>query len=231
MIPVLSNVLAQVYSSIVITLILCVICIFVGLKVKKVDPTKETPKWLVPFIILVDLINNMTKENLGKRWKSYAPYFLSLTIFLFIANTCSIFGLANPTSYLIINAALAFVSFIIIQLTGIVSNGIKGYLKSFIEPIFFLLPINIISEFTLPISLALRLMGNVMSGAVIEKLVIGLAGFGAVPFMPILNGVFDLFSGTIQVLVFLLLTMMFAGMKLNDRDQLTEESSLVEENK
>ena len=77
----------QVVSTIIITLVLSLIIILVGIKIKKVDPKGKTPIWLIPFIILVDMINNTTKENIGKRWKSYAPYFLTLAIFLFISNT------------------------------------------------------------------------------------------------------------------------------------------------
>lgn len=218
----------QVYATMFITLVLSIVIIIIGSRIKKIKPEDKTPLWLVPFIILVDMINKLSKENLGKRWKAYAPYFLSLTIFLFISNISGIFGIKNPTSYLINNAALAVISFFIIQITGVVSNGIKGYLKGFIDPIPLLLPINLISEFTLPISLALRLMGNVMSGGVLSQMIVGLLGWFAVPVMPIINAIFDIFSGTIQTAVFLLLTVMFAGMKVKDDDKIIEELPLAE---
>ena len=72
----------QVVSTIIITIVLSIIFIIVGSKIKKVDPKGKTPTWLVPFVIIVDLINKMTQENIGKRWKAYAPYFLTLAIFL-----------------------------------------------------------------------------------------------------------------------------------------------------
>lgn len=219
----------QIYSTIIITFVLCVIFIIVGCRIKKVKPEDKTPLWLVPFIILVDLINNMTKENLGRFWRHYSPYFLTLAIFLFVANISGIFGLSSPTSYLLINAALAFLSFLIIQLTGIISNGGKAYIKGFFEPIFVLLPINLIGEITLPVSLALRLMGNIMSGAVLSKFIFGLAGWYAIPFLPVFNAIFDIFFGLIQTVVFLLLTIMFAGNKLNDNDKL-ENINLLENN-
>jgi F-type H+-transporting ATPase subunit a len=213
---------AQIKSTIIITLVLSVIFIIVGLKIKKVKPEDKTPLWLVPFIIIVDLINNMTKENLGKLWKHYAPYFLTLAIYLTIANISGMFGLSSPTSYLLVNAALAFLSFLVIQLTGIISNGGKAYIKGFFEPIFILLPINLISEITLPVSLALRLMGNIMSGGVLSKMILGLGGWYVVPILPVYNLIFDIFFGVIQMVVFLLLTIMFAGMKLNDDYKLDE---------
>lgn len=220
---------AQVYSTMFITLVLSIVAIIIGARVKKLNPEDKTPLWLVPVVMIVDMINNMSKTNLGKRWKGYAPYFLTLTIFLFFSNISGIFGIPNPTSYLINNAVLAVISFFIIQATAIKSNGIKNYIKGFFEPIFLLFPINLISEITLPVSLALRITGNVMSGGVISKLVTGLLGWAAIPVLPVINGIFDLFSGTIQCAVFLLLTVMFAGMKLSDEDALVEEKTIEDE--
>ena len=212
----------QVVSTIIITIVLSIIFIIVGSKIKKVDPKGKTPTWLVPFVIIVDLINKMTQENIGKRWKAYAPYFLTLAIFLSVANISGIFGLQSPTSYLVINAALAMITFFIIQITGVISNGIKGYAKSFLEPIFILLPINIIGEVTLPVSLALRLMGNIMSGAILSKIIFGLLGWFVIPFLPVYNAIFDIFFGIIQMAVFLLLSIIFTGNKVSDEDKITE---------
>ena len=212
----------QVVSTIIITVVLSIIFVIIGSKIKKVDPHKKTPLWLVPFVILVDLINKVTQENIGKRWKAYAPYFLTLGIFLGVANISGIFGLQSPTSYLIINAALAIITFFIIQITGIVSNGIKGYTKSLFEPIFILFPINLIGEITLPVSLALRLMGNIMSGAILSKILFGLLGWFVIPFLPVYNAIFDIFFGVIQMAVFLLLTIIFTGNKVSDEDKILE---------
>ena len=213
----------QVISSIIITIVLSIIFIIVGSKIKKVKPEDKTPVWLIPFIILVDLINKMTKENVGKFWKAYAPYFLTLAIFLCVSNISGIFGLSSPTSYLLVNAALAIITFFIIQVTGIVSNGIKNYSKSFFEPVFLLFPINLIGEITLPVSLALRLMGNIMSGAVLSKIIFGLLGWFAIPFLPIYNAIFDIFFGVVQTAVFLLLTIIFTGNKVKDEDKIIEK--------
>ena len=213
----------QVVSSIIITIVLSIIFIIVGFKIKKVKPEDKTPVWLIPFIILVDLINKMTKENVGKFWKAYAPYFLTLAIFLCVSNISGIFGLSSPTSYLLVNAALAIITFFIIHVTGIVSNGIKNYSKSFFEPVFLLFPINLIGEITLPVSLALRLMGNIMSGAVLSKIIFGLLGWFAIPFLPIYNAIFDIFFGVVQTAVILLLTIIFTGNKVKDEDKIIEK--------
>lgn len=220
------NIPNQVYSSIIITVVLSIVFIIIGLKIKKVDPKGKTPIWLVPFVIIVDLINKMTKENIGKRWKSYAPYFLSLAIFLVVSNIAGIFGLESPTSYIMVNAALAVITFFIIQITGIVSNGIGGYVKSLFDPVPLLFPINLIGEITLPVSLALRLMGNIMSGAVLSKIIFGLLSYFAIPFLPFYNAIFDIFFGVIQAVVFLLLTIIFTGNKVSDEEKNFEKNTV-----
>ena len=123
----------QIKSTIIVTSVLCVAIIILGLCIRRVKPEDKTPVWLIPFIILVDLINNITKDNIGRNWKKYAPYFLTLAMFLCVSNISGIFGLTSPTSYLIINAALAVITFFIIQITGITSNGVINYTKSLLD--------------------------------------------------------------------------------------------------
>jgi len=221
---ILSALPLQIYSAIIITVVLSIIIIIVGCCIKRVKPEDKVPVWMIPFIILIDLINKMSKENLGKFWKTYAPYFLTLAIYLFISNIAGIFGLSSPTSYILVNAVLAIITFFIIQITAIASNGFGNYIKGFFEPIFILFPINLMSEVTLPISLALRLLGNIMSGAVLSKMIIGLAGWASIPFLPIFNLIFDIFFGLIQTAVFLLLSIMFTGMKVSEKDMIIEET-------
>ncbi len=216
----LRNMPGQVKSTICLTIIISILCLIFYFKVKKVDPLAKTPKWLVPFILLVSTINDFVKTYIGKRWKSYAPYFVSLGIFLFISNTSSIWGITPPTTYIMINAALAVISFFIIQITGIVSNGVLGYLKSFVTPIPVLLPINLIGEFSFPLSLCLRITGNMMAGSVISALVIGAFGYAAIPFMPVINAIMDLFSGVIQAAVFVMLSIIFVSMKIDDSEKI-----------
>lgn len=210
----------QIKSTICITIILCILIIILGTKIKKLDPLGKTPKWIVPFIAITEIINNFVKQNIGKRWKSYAPYFLALGIFLFVANTASIWGISNPTNYIMVNAALAVLSFLIIQGSGIASNGILGYLKSFIEPIPLMLPINIISEISLPLSLTLRLFGNILSSTVMSTMIVGLFGYAAIPAIPIINAIFDIGFGVIQTMVFVILTIIFASMKIKDEEKI-----------
>lgn len=211
---------SAIRSTLIIVGVLSVVFIILSFFIKKVDPMKRTPLWLVPFIWIVDLINNFIKQNIGIRWRAYAPWFLTLVILLYFSNASAVFFLDNPTGYLVVTTAFAFLSFMVIQISGIASNGVKGYLKGFLDPTPVMLPMNILSEFTLPLSLCLRLFGNVMSGTVISILLKKGFGWFSVPVMPFINAIFDLAFSAIQVAVFVILTIVFASQKISDDEKI-----------
>ena len=218
------NLPPQVKSTLIITTVLIIASILLGLKIRKLKPTDKPPLIIVLLEMVVDVINNLVKTNIGKRWKFYAPYIMTLAIFLFFANTSSIWGLTPPTSYVSLNAALALISFLLVQGTGIVSNGVKEYLKSFVGPVpamvILILPINIIGELAFPFSLCLRLFGNILSGSVLSIFLQGVLGNFVVLVNPIFNAIFDIALGFIQVLVFVLLTTIFISMKVHDDEKI-----------
>ena len=215
-----SELKAPVVSTIIITAVLCLVFILLSFKLKKIDPMKKTPLWLVPFLWITEIINGFVKENIGMRWKSYAPWFLSLVIFIFFSNISAVYLLENPTGYLVITAALALCSFIVIQGTSFKCNGFIGYFKGYLDPNPIMLPMNIISEISLPISLALRLFGNVLSGTVVSILIKGAFGWFAVPVMPLINALFDIAFSIIQVAVFVILSIIFTSMKIDDSEKI-----------
>lgn len=214
----------QMKSSFVITGVLIIFSILLGLRIKKLKPTDKPPLIIVVLEMAVDVINNLVKTNIGKRWRFYAPYILTLAMFLLFANTSSIWGLTPPTSYVSLNAALALISFLLVQGTGIVTNGIKEYAKSFVGPLpilaILILPINIIGEFAFPFSLCLRLFGNILSGGVLSLFLQGMLGHWIVLVNPVFNAIFDIALGFIQVLVFVLLTTIFISMKVNEEEKI-----------
>lgn len=209
-----------IFSTIVITLALIIAFVVIYFFLRKVDPLKKTPMWLVPMMWIVDLINGLVKENIGKRWKAYAPWFLTIAVFLFFSNISSIFLLDNPTSYLVVTFTLAMTSFVIIQGSGIVSKGIGGWLKGFMDPIPIMLPMNIVSELAFPVSLSLRLFGNITSGAVISGLIKGALGYYSIIVMPFINLLFDLAFGIIQVVVFVMLSVVNTSQKIDDSEKI-----------
>lgn len=205
----------SIYSSILITTILVIVILLLGIGVRKQKATVP-PKGIYMFLeIVVDGINSFCKENFGKYWKAYAPYILTLGLFLVVSNTSGLFGLRPPTASVNVTAALAIITFFMIHISGIATKGFKKYAKGFLEPIPFMLPLNIVGEFATPIALSLRLFGNIFSGLIITGLVYGVLGNFAVVVTPALHGIFDLFFGIIQAIVFVLLTTIFISGQLD----------------
>lgn len=204
----------HIISLIIVTLFLSISIMIIGLKIKKLKPT-DSPKGILMLVeMLVDFINNFCKDNFGKYWKYYAPYLLTLGLFLVFSNTFGMTGLVSPTATVNVTAALAFITFMLIHVSGILSKGFKGYIKGFMEPIAPMLPLNIIGEFAIPIALSLRLFGNIFSGSIITSLVYSVLGPAAVVVTPALHAIFDVFFGVIQAIVFVLLTTIFVSGQL-----------------
>ncbi|MFP7571387.1 F0F1 ATP synthase subunit A [Marivita sp. S2033] len=134
-------------------------------------------------------------------------YFVG-TLFLFIvtANLLTVVpGFDTPTASLSTTAALALSVLVAVPLFGIGNRGIGGYLKTYIEPSAIMLPFNVIGEISRGISLAIRLYGNIMSGAVIAAILLGIAPF----FFPVLMDMLGLLTGVIQAYIFAILATVY----------------------
>lgn len=213
----------NIRSSILITVILVIFILVVNRKLKNHDATK-TPTGIVLIAeLLVDMINNFTKDIMGKSWKKYAAYILTLAMFLFFANISGLLGLYPPTANVAITVSLGLVTFAMIQYSGFKNNGFKNYLKSLADPSPLMLPLNIIGEIVVPFSLGFRLFGNILSGSILLALIYGMfeaMNIGLVaPFVtPIFHAVFDIFFGLIQTAVFIILTMVFISSKMPEEE-------------
>ncbi len=134
--------------------------------------------------------------------------YFSGTLFLFIiaSNMLAIVpGWQAPTASLSTTAGLALAVLVAVPLFGIGSRGIGGYLHSYMEPNIIMLPFNIIGEASRGISLAIRLYGNVMSGAVIAAILLGVAPF----FFPVVMDMLGLLTGIIQAYIFAILATVY----------------------
>lgn len=208
----------SIKSTIILTIILLIIVFVIHLKLRKHDETK-VPKGLL-FISewLVDMINSFTKNIIGKRWRSLAPYFLYLVIFITVANFSGLLGLTPPTASVSVTLTLGFVTFFLINYMGIKSKGVGGHFKELVSPSPLMLPINLISEIVTPFSLAFRLFGNILSGVIVMLLVYSAFGWVALVISPALHAIFDLAFGLIQTVIFLMLTAMFIAGKIPEEE-------------
>ena len=159
----------------------------------------------------IEFLSNVVKENMGPGSRAFIPYIGSLGIYLFLLNMVGLFGIKPPTSDYSVTLGIALTTFFVIQGYTIKKLGLSGYFKGYASPVPLLLPINIMERFMLPISLSLRLFGNIFAATMIMELLYGaLTGinFIAAIGLPIpFHFYFDIFDGTIQMIIFVMLTM------------------------
>ncbi len=177
---------------------------------------------------IVEKTKSLVKGNMGEYFASFAPFVAAIMGLSAFSSLLTLIGLYPPTSDINTTAGWAILVFILITYYKF-KCGPVHYLKSFGDPVPFLAPLNIISEFATPVSMAFRHYGNVLSGSVISVLVAtALQGvshliFGKLPGMladipflqiglpAVLSVYFDLFSGLLQAFIFAMLTMLYVS--------------------
>ena len=201
-------------SILIVDIILLILFIAARKKMKNPD---EVPKGFQNVIeLIVEMLDNMVKGSLGENAHKFANYIGSIFIFILISNISGIFGLRPPTADYGVTFPLGVLSFFIIQFNNVKHNKL-GAAKALLDPIPLFLPVNLIGEIAVPISLSLRLFGNVLSGTVMMALVYGLLPiFLRFGFPAVLHVYFDLFAGAIQTYVFCMLTMTYVNDKISD---------------
>lgn len=161
--------------------------------------------------LVVEFTANLVKENMGEGTKNFIPYIGALAIYLFLLNMVALIGIKPPTADFSVDLGLALTSFLVIQGYTIKKLGVGGYFKGYVSPIAILLPINIIERVMLPISLSLRLYGNIYEASMIMELIyqtlLGLNFITAIGLPIPFHFYFDIFDGAIQMVIFVMLTM------------------------
>jgi F-type H+-transporting ATPase subunit a len=143
----------------------------------------------------------------------YLPLLGTIFMFIFVANWSSLIpGVDPPTAHIETDAALALIVFLAVIYFGVRARGVVGYLKTFADPTFLMIPLNILETFTRIFSLIVRLFGNIMSGVFIIGIILSLAGL----LVPIPLMALDLLIGAIQAYIFTVLAMVFIGAAVSD---------------
>ncbi len=198
-------------------LIVCLFLVAVGIVVNvTMKRAKEIPEGIQNLAeMAVSMLDGIVKGNMFRHWRKYANYILTIFIFILVANLSGIFGLRPPTADFCTTFALALITFVMIQYNAVKTNGFFGYMKSLTQPIPLLFPINLIGEIATPVSLSLRLFGNIMGGTVMMALFYGLLPKLVTFGIPVaLHAYLDVFAGAIQTYVFCMLSMVFITDKL-----------------
>jgi F-type H+-transporting ATPase subunit a len=170
--------------------------------------------WQMIAELLVDWFKELVRDALGEAYEErYFPLICALFIFLLLCNWVGIVpGLEEPTKDLNTTLGLGVMGFIIAHGTAIKVKGLKEYIKEYFEPMFFLMPLNLVGEVAKVISISFRLFGNIMGGSIIIIVVSHLIWGLLLP--PFLYGFFGLFVGTVQAFVFMMLTLVYISVQI-----------------
>ena len=203
----------DVMESVVVTWIIMAIMMIAslilvhGLKVRNISKKQAALESGMSFIY--DFFEGL----LGKEGKAYIPYLITVVIYIGIANMIGLLGFKSPTKDLNVTVSLAVMSIVLVEVAGIRKKGVRGWIKSFAEPIAIIAPINVLELFIRPLSLCMRLFGNVLGAIVVMALIKHLLPL-IVP-LPF-SFYFDIFDGVIQAYVFVFLTSLYIKEVIED---------------
>jgi len=158
---------------------------------------------------IIDWLDDFFTNILGHKGKKYLPFLETLIIYIAFANLIGLFGFVPPTKDINVTASLAGIAIIFVQAAFIIEKGPVKWLKSFLNPI------NLLDLITRPLSLCMRLFGNVLGAFVVMELIKGLCPIGA----PVVaSAYFDIFDGLLQAYVFVFLTSLYLAEAIEDEE-------------
>jgi F-type H+-transporting ATPase subunit a len=181
---------------------------------RKLSTDLRRARWQNLLEIVVTGIEKQIKDVGLRDPRKYMGFLGTLFLFVALASLCTVIpGYEPPTGSLSTTAALALCVFIAVPLFGIEEQGLRGYLKSYIEPTVIMLPFNVISEFSRTLALAVRLFGNMMSGTMIIAILLTITPF----VFPIFMSALGLLTGMVQAYIFSILAAVYIAAATRER--------------
>ncbi|WP_147820885.1 F0F1 ATP synthase subunit A [Salidesulfovibrio onnuriiensis] len=191
-----------VYTWLVMAL-LVLACILIT---RRMTPSENMSRWQNLLEIVVGFLRGQIRDVFGESPDMYVPYIGTLFVFIAVCNLLAVVpGFEPPTASLSTTAALALTVFAAVIGFGLMRRGVKGYLLQYVQPTPMMLPFNILGEFSRTLALAVRLFGNMMSGAKIAAILLAIAPL----VFPILMNALGLLTGIIQAYIFAVLAMVY----------------------
>ena len=216
------NITQTMMNTWIIIIALTIVALILRAKISKFTDVPTTKLQNIVELI-IESMENFTIQNMGEQYKYFGNWFFGVFCFVLTSNYIGLLSFRSPTADLGTTLALSLATFTLIHFMGIKVN--KGaYFKGYVEPMPVLLPLNIIGEIATPVSLSLRLFGNILGGTIIMGLInsalskwhviLQVIGFGAIT--PILHAYFDVFAGFLQTFIFVILSMTFIKDKIGE---------------
>lgn len=156
-------------------------------------------------------IQNVVNANMGEQYGDMIPFIGTLAVFIVNMNLLGLVGITPVTNNFSVTLALGLISFVVIQGYTMKKIGIGHYFLGYGQPMLMMLPINVIERVMLPVSLSLRLFGNILAASFLVELVYEsldkIAWIAQIGLPVPLHAYFDIFDGCIQMVIFVMLTM------------------------
>lgn len=217
------NITQTMMNTWIIIIALTIVALIIRAKINKFTDVPTTKLQNI-VELLIETMENFTIQNMGEKYKYFGNWFFGVFCFILVSNYMGLLSFRSPTADLGTTLALAISTFTLIHFMGIKVNK-GGYFKGYLEPMPLLLPLNIIGELATPLSLSLRLFGNILGGTIIMGLVYSaiesagniifqVVGFGLAT--PVLHAYFDIFAGFLQTFIFVILSMTFIRDKIGE---------------
>jgi F-type H+-transporting ATPase subunit a len=176
----------------------------------------ERSRWQNLLEIVVTGMEKQIADAGPKPPDQYLGFLGTLFLFVAAASLCTVIpGYQSPTGSLSTTVALALCVFLAVPLFGIEDQGLGGYLKSYIEPTVIMLPFNMISELSRTLALAVRLFGNMMSGAMIIGILLSITPF----LFPVVMTALGLLTGMVQAYIFAILAAVYIAAATRTRKE------------
>jgi F-type H+-transporting ATPase subunit a len=173
-------------------------------------------RWRTGAEVIVETIRSQIRDICGPGADGYVPFIGTLFLFIAVSNLLDIVpGWHAPTGSLSTTAALAISVGVAVPVFGVLRQGVAGYFRHYLSPSPILLPFHLLSETSRNLALAVRLFGNIMSGAMIVGILLSIAPF----FFPVFMQVLGLLTGMIQAYIFAVLATVYIAAALRGKEE------------
>lgn len=203
----------EIGNTILITWIIMAVLIILALVFTRKMSVNRPGKLQVIAELLVQTVHKICKGAIGHHYKKYVPYIGTLLLYLSLSNIISVFNfipglhIYPPTKDINVTASLALISIIVVIYSGFRYRGFIGWAKGLADPMPLMIPFKLMEYATKPLSLCLRLFGNVVAAFIIMELLLSFLPIVGSPF----SAYFDLFDGILQAYIFIYLTSIYIG--------------------
>ncbi|MBR1670388.1 MAG: F0F1 ATP synthase subunit A [Butyrivibrio sp.] len=196
----------DIYASVVVSWIILAVVIVLVLILTKDLKVHNISKRQAALESVVMFLRNLISTIIGEEAGGYTDYIVTVLVFIGLCNMVGLFGFTPPTMDLNVTIALSVMSIVLVEAAGIMKKGAGGWLKSFAHPMAVIAPMNVLELVIRPLSLCMRLFGNILGATVIMELIKHVV---PVILPAALSLYFDLFDGAIQAYVFCFLTSLY----------------------